>query len=65
MANKIADAYSVALDYLVDESAAGTFDKKTMQRIQELQNLPDEERRHVFPMVDAFLRDTRATVAYA
>jgi ribosome-binding protein aMBF1 (putative translation factor) len=65
MVKKVADAFDVTLDYLVDESAAGTFDKKTVGRIQELQSLPDEEQRHVFAMVDAFLRDARARVAYA
>lgn len=55
----------VTLDHLVDETTAGTFDRKTVQRIQELQSLPDKEQRHVFAMVDAFLRDTRAKVAYA
>ena len=64
-AKKIADAFDVMLDYLVDETAAGTFDKKTVQRIQELQNLPDEEQRRVFVMMDAFLRDARARVAYS
>ena len=64
-AKKIADAFDVTLDYLVDETAAGTFDKKTVQRIQELQNLPDEEQRHVFAMVDAFLKNARARTTYA
>ena len=64
-AKKIADAFDVTLDYLVNETAAGTFDKKTVQRIQELQNLPDEEQRHVFAMVDAFLRNARARTTYA
>ncbi len=63
-AKKIADAFDVTLDHLVDETTAGTFDKKTVQRIQELQSLPDEEQRHVFAMVDAFLRDAKARIAY-
>jgi transcriptional regulator with XRE-family HTH domain len=65
MAKNIADAFNVTLDYLVDETTAEYFDKKTVQRIQELQNLPDEEQRHMFAMVDAFLRDARVRTAYA
>lgn len=34
MAKNIADAFNVTLDYLVDESSAGTFDKKTVGRIK-------------------------------
>lgn len=61
----IADAFDVTLDHLVDATTTGTFDKRNMQRIQELQSLPDEEQRHEFTMVDAFLREARAKVAYA
>ena len=62
---KIADAFDVTLNHLVDETTAGTFDKKTVQRIQDLQSLPDEEQRHMFAIVGAFLRDARARVAYS
>lgn len=65
MGRKITEALDVTLDCLVGETAAGTFDKKTVQRIQELQSLPDEEQRHVFAIVDAFLRDARARIAYS
>ena len=64
-AKKIADTFNVTLDYLVDEGAAGTFDKKTVNRIQELQNLPVEEQSHVFAILDAFLRDAKTRSAYA
>lgn len=39
VAKKIADAFVVSLDYLVGEGQNATFDKKTMQGIQEIQNL--------------------------
>jgi transcriptional regulator with XRE-family HTH domain len=64
-AKRIANAFDVTLDYLVDDAAAGTFDKQTVQRIQQLQNLPPEEQRHVFAIVDAYLRDAQARLAYA
>jgi hypothetical protein len=51
--------------YLVDDSSAGTFDKKTVNRIQELQSLPAEEQNHVFAILDAFLRDAKTRSAYA
>jgi transcriptional regulator with XRE-family HTH domain len=64
-AKKIADAFDVTLDYLVDDSAAGSFDKRTVSRIQELQSLPAEEQNHVFAILDAFLRDAKTRSAYA
>ena len=54
-AKKIADAFEVTLDYLVDEEALPTFDKVTVNRIKSIQQLDDENKSHVFAMLDAFL----------
>jgi hypothetical protein len=50
---------------IVDDSAAGTFYKRTVSRIQELQSLPAEEQNHVFAILDAFLRYPKTRSAYA
>ncbi len=54
-AKKIADAFDVTLDYLVDEEALPTFDKKTVGRIKSIQQLDDLNQSHVYAMLDAFL----------
>ena len=54
-AKKIADALDVTLDYLVDEDALPTFDKVTVSRLKSIQQLDDENKSHVFAMLDAFL----------
>jgi transcriptional regulator with XRE-family HTH domain len=54
-AKKIADAFEVTLDYLVDEEALPTFDKKTVTRLKGIQQLDEENKSHVFAMLDAFL----------
>ena len=54
-AKKIADAFNVTIDYLVDENALPTFDKKTVGRIKSIQQLDEENKSHVFAMLDAFL----------
>lgn len=64
-AKKIADALDVTLDYLVDEEALPTFDKVTVGRLKSTQSLDEENRRHVFAMLDAFLRDYKAKKTYA
>lgn len=64
-AKKIADALEVTLDYLVDESALPTFDKKTVHRLQEIQGLGEDDQKHVFALLDAFLRDVKTRKAYA
>lgn len=64
-AKKIADAFEVTLDSLVDDTATATFDKPTVKRIQLIQKLKEEDKNHVFALLDAFLRDQQAKAAYA
>ena len=54
-AKKIADALNVTLDYLVDDKALPSFDKKIVTRIMKIQSLDETEKSHVFAMLDAFI----------
>ena len=54
-AKKIADCLDVTLDYLVDSEALPTLDKKTLKRLKNIQTLSEEDKTHVFAMLDAFL----------
>lgn len=65
VAKKIADAFEVSLDFLVGEGQNSTFDKKGVERLQQIEQLPNEDKKHVYAMLDAFLRDFRAKAAYA
>ncbi len=64
-AKKIADAFSVSVDYLVDETARPTFDKLTVRRLQDIEALAPEDRGHLMALMDAFLRDAKTKIAYA
>ena len=39
----------------MDEEALSSFDKKTVKRIKSIQQLDEENKGHVFAMLDAFL----------
>ena len=54
MANKIADALGVSLDYLVGNTNL-FLEKGILERIQNIQKLSTEDKSHVFAMLDAFL----------
>ena len=56
VAKKIADVFQVSLDYLVGEGIHASFDKKTVNRIQEIQNLDSDTKSHVFATIDAFIK---------
>jgi transcriptional regulator with XRE-family HTH domain len=61
---KIADALAVSIDYLVGKTDF-ELDKDTLKRIQDVSTLPVEERKQVFMVIDALLRDFKTRQAYA
>lgn len=54
-AKKIADAFEVTLDYLVNEDGNLSFDKKTVKRLRDIELLDDKNKEHVLALLDAFL----------
>ena len=42
-------------DYLIGEGIHSKFDKKTVKRLQDIENLDNGDKEHVFAMLDAFL----------
>jgi len=63
-AKKIADALEVSLDYLVGEGINAHFDKKTVQRIQEIETLEPTVKDKLFFLIDTVIRDNKAKSAY-
>jgi transcriptional regulator with XRE-family HTH domain len=65
VSKKIADAFEVSLDYLVGEGINASFDKKTVQRLQDIQSLDNDTQNMLFKIIDTIIRDTKAKKAYA
>ena len=67
VASRIAAALEVSLDYLVagTTSDLDDLDDGIIARARELAALPDDERRPVLAVLDAYLRDVRIRRAYA
>ena len=63
VASKIANAMSVSLDYLVGNSDL-QLDQVVIKRIEDIQKLNEEDKNHLFFMMDAFLRDAKTRQAY-
>ena len=61
---KIADALDVSIDFLVGKTTL-ELDTKTLQRILEVQELPQEVREKLFYFIDMSIRDFKAKKAYA
>ena len=58
-AKKIARAFGVSLDYLAGEATSAAFDRKTVERLQDIEKLEVNEKEHVFALLDAFLAKSK------
>ena len=63
-AKKIADAFEVSLDNLVGVGINSKFDKRSLKRLQELENLDEEKKKILFDLIDTYIRDFKAKQAY-
>ena len=66
VAKRLAEAFGVTLDYLVDESGAvaGVTDREMLNRITEIDHLDREDRKTIIHVIDSLLRDAKAKKAY-
>jgi transcriptional regulator with XRE-family HTH domain len=64
IARKMAQALGVSLDYLVGNTEF-LLDTDVIKKIQEIQKLPQEDRNHLFYVVDNILQNVRAKQAFA
>ena len=55
-AKKLADALAVSLDYLVGDGDLKVLDKKTLQRLEDINNLPQDDKVHIFYTLDNLIK---------
>lgn len=65
MALKIAHIFDVSVDYLLGEGKHASFDKETLKRLNNIENLDENTKKTLFNVIDTFLRDAKARVAYS
>lgn len=64
IARKMALALDVSLDYLVGNTEL-KLDSEITKKIVDIQKLPEEERSHLFFVLDNVLQNIRTKVAFA
>ena len=55
-AKKLADAMEVSLDHLVGDAELKILDKKTMQRLEDIERLPEEDKNNIFYTLDNLIK---------
>jgi len=64
VASKLADVLDVSLDYLSGKTDT-ELDSATLGRIMEISVMPEDDKKQVFLVLDALIRDYKARKAYA
>lgn len=57
IANKIALALDVSLDYLVGNNSILITDKKITKRMEDIADMSDVDQKRIFNVIDALIRD--------
>lgn len=53
---KIAKTFDVSIDYLIGEGALSTYDKEVLKRINDIEDLPNEDKQHIFYLIDNLVK---------
>lgn len=64
VAARIAQVLGISLDYLVGNTDL-LLDADVIRKIQDMQKLDDQDRKSLFNILDAYLRDAKTRKAYA
>lgn len=67
VAKKLAAAFGVTLDFLVDDTGKSVEikDKAMLQRLREIEALDAEDQKTIVHVLDSLLRDAKARKTYA
>ena len=64
VARKIATLFGISLDFLVGNTDL-RLDMNVLDKIQQIQQLPEEDKTHLFYLVDNILQNVKAKQAFA
>lgn len=56
VASKLADALGVSMDYLLGKSDSMMLDKKNLQRLEDIENLPENDKQNIFYTLDNLIK---------
>ena len=63
MANKIANALKISLDYLVGNTDL-ELDTDILKRVEDVSKLSDDNKKHIYILLDALIRDFKTKQNY-
>lgn len=64
-AKKIANAFGVTLDFLVDDATIPSLDKETVNRINDIQKMDVNTKNILFNVIDTYIQHFKTKQAFA
>jgi transcriptional regulator with XRE-family HTH domain len=62
---KMANAFGVTIDYLTGQSVNASFDKETVERINDIQKMDSNTRSILFNVIDTYIQNFKTKQAFA
>lgn len=56
---KLAKAFGVSVDYLIGESDLSSIDKENIKRLEDIENLPSQDKEHILFAIDNMIRGAK------
>lgn len=53
---KIAKTFDVSVDFLIGEGSLSSYDKEVLKRINDIEHLPNEDKQHIFYLIDNLVK---------
>ena len=62
---KLAKVFNVSVDYLVGEGQLSALDKDLLRRIEDIERLDDDTKKHLFFFIDNIIQNFKTKLAFA
>lgn len=56
---KIANEFDVSVDFLIGEGQLSSYDKDVLKRIDDIEGLPEEDKNHLFYLIDNLVKASK------
>lgn len=64
MVVKMAKVFSVTVDFLIGEGENASYDKETVNRINDIQKMDDETKKVLFNVIDTYIQNFKTKQAF-
>ncbi len=56
---KIANEFNVSVDFLIGQGQLSSYNKEVLKRINDIEQLPDEDKKHLFYLIDNLVKASK------